>query len=286
LSRSPLAYPLVRGIDGDSGGAADLQTDIMRFMAILALCLVAIFALVQSIPLAPEIPIEVVAETAQAEPVIEAQDPVTAPTVEAAKPIVEKLTEIVDTTPPSHMQAVAKPQVTLARPKWVPKFQPQTPQKPPPMPEARATETPEPAPSMEKASLPSVVQTKTPSEPQDEKGFTLRFESDLVLTRLVAAGHVGFYAIDAGRAQRMAVSESRISFWEASTPNSFHEMEATTVPRPVIEALSRTGADARSVDWGVTLPGKLRNQLSTLMREHSSGALVIGADGNLNLEAS
>jgi len=51
MSRSPLAYPLTRGIDGDSGGAADLQTDIMRFMAILALCLVAIFALVQSIPM-------------------------------------------------------------------------------------------------------------------------------------------------------------------------------------------------------------------------------------------
>ena len=56
MSRSPLAYPLVRSVDADSGGAADLQTDVMRFMAILALCLVAIFALVQSIPLAPEPP--------------------------------------------------------------------------------------------------------------------------------------------------------------------------------------------------------------------------------------
>ena len=54
MSRSPLAYPLNRSVDGDAGGAADLQTDIMRFMAILALCLVAIFALVQSIPMAPQ----------------------------------------------------------------------------------------------------------------------------------------------------------------------------------------------------------------------------------------
>ncbi len=53
MSRSPLFYPLNRG-DADAGGAGDLQTDIMRFMAILALCLVAIFALVQSIPLIPE----------------------------------------------------------------------------------------------------------------------------------------------------------------------------------------------------------------------------------------
>ncbi|MGI9343846.1 MAG: hypothetical protein ACR2QV_13490 [Gammaproteobacteria bacterium] len=52
MLRSPLFYPLNRG-DAEGGGAADLQTDIMRFMAILSLCLVAIFALVQSIPLNP-----------------------------------------------------------------------------------------------------------------------------------------------------------------------------------------------------------------------------------------
>lgn len=286
MSRSPLAYPLARGIDGDSGGAADLQTDIMRFMAILSLCLVAIFALVQSIPLAPESPVEAVAETAQPEPVIVPQDPVTAQAVEVPKPIVETHTETEDIARPAHVQAVRERQVKLDRPKWVPKFQPQTQQKSPPIEEARTTEAPEPTPATQESSTPSVAETTTQSKSPDEEGFTLRFESDLVLTRLVAAGQVGFYAIDAGRAQRMAVSESRISFWEASTPNSFHEMEAATVPRPVIEALSRTGADSRSVDWGVTLPGKLSNQLSTLMREHSSGALVIGADGNLNLEAS
>ena len=35
MTRSPLAYPLNRSADMDVGGAADLQTDIMRFMAIL-----------------------------------------------------------------------------------------------------------------------------------------------------------------------------------------------------------------------------------------------------------
>ena len=53
MNRSPLFYPLNRGLDAEAGGVADLQTDVMRFMAILALCLVAIFALVQSIPLSP-----------------------------------------------------------------------------------------------------------------------------------------------------------------------------------------------------------------------------------------
>jgi len=59
MTRSPLAYPLNRGADMDVGGAADLQTDVMRFMAILSLCLVAIFALVQSMPVAPTVGLQV-----------------------------------------------------------------------------------------------------------------------------------------------------------------------------------------------------------------------------------
>ena len=70
--RSPLFYPLNRGMDAEAGGAADLQTDVMRFMAILSLCLVAIFALVQSIPLAPSVqkpaPVEHAADPPKPEP--------------------------------------------------------------------------------------------------------------------------------------------------------------------------------------------------------------------------
>jgi hypothetical protein len=120
----------------------------------------------------------------------------------------------------------------------------------------------------------------------DDKGFTLRFESDLALTRLVSAGKVGLYAISDGRARRMTVSESRISFWDASAPNSYHEMETGTVPKPVIDALARAGVNTAEVGWGVTLPGKLREQLDSLMRSNSGGALVIGQDGDLRLEAS
>jgi hypothetical protein len=233
--------------DTDAGGAADLQTDIMRFMAILALCLVAIFALVQSIPLVPEPPTQ--SQAAAAPP----PKPVSVPkkvTRETPSPEVEKA------------EAVDAP-VRLTRPQAV-----------------AATEA-EPEP---RQVLPQAAPTAT-AAPQ-QQGFTLRFESDLVLTRLVAAGQVGFYAIGSGRSQRMTVSESRISFWDASAPNTYHEMETTTVPAPVIDALARTGAETSEIDWGVTLPGKLRSQLDALLQKHSGGALVIGADGNLRLEAS
>jgi hypothetical protein len=252
VSRSPLFYPMHRG-DSDAGGAADLQTDIMRFMAILALCLVAIFALVQSIPLVPEAPTQ--------SPAAAAPPPTTA--------IVEAdLQPPAKTTEPVRPKAGPEKVVQLTRPKWTSTFV------------ATEDTTDDAAPERSAAPPP-----ETPADPPRE-GFTLRFESDLALTRLVAAGKVGLYAIADGRARRMTVSESRISFWDASAPNSYHEMETGTVPRPVIDALARTGTDTATVGWGVTLPGKLREQLDTLMRGNSGGALVIGRDGELRLEAS
>jgi hypothetical protein len=251
VTRSPLFYPMHRG-DTDAGGAADLQTDVMRFMAILALCLVAIFALVQSIPLAPEAPPQ--SPAAAAPP----------PMAEAVEPAPEAPPEVEE---PLEASATHDKAVQLTRPALTPAVRKE--QRPPSMPEV---------PEQQRAAPSSVVPEK--------EGFTLRFESDLALTRLVAAGKVALYAIADGRARRMTVSDSRISFWDASAPNSYHEMDAGTVPRPVIDALARSGVNTARVGWGVTLPGRLRHQLDNLVRGNTGGALVIGGNGELRLEAS
>ena len=251
MSRSPLAYPLARGIDGDSGGAADLQTDIMRFMAILGLCLVAIFSLVQSLPIE--------AQSTQVEDVQASSNPAPVAATKPAAAVPRHEPESILKTEPAPAPVRS---VTLTRPRWVSTFQ--------------ATEHSKPEP---------VTQKSSPVAEPETEGFTLRFESDHALTRLVATGQVGFYAMDASRAQRMTVTDSRISFWNASTPNVFHEMESTTVPQAVLDALARTGADTGSANWGVTLPGKLSARLDSLMQQHSGGALVIHADGRLELES-
>jgi len=263
MTRSPLAYPLNRGADMDVGGAADLQTDVMRFMAILSLCLVAIFALVQSMPISA--PVEPVVGTVVA--AVTAPEPVPVPEVEPS-PVLES-------------KPVPKP-VALTRPKWVPKYEPDS--EPVAALSAPVKETP--AALAAKSNPEPKAEPKPVAAIEEQEGFTLRFESDAALTRLVAASQVGVYAIDGERARRMTVSESRISFWDASLPNSFHEMEASTVPLPVIDALARTGIDADSISWGVTLPGKLKSQLDGLMQEHRGGSLVIGTNGNIRLEAS
>jgi len=242
MTRSPLFYPLSRGMDSEAGGVADLQTDVMRFMAILALCLVAIFALVQSIPantVTPEIPVtEIPAQVSVPEPA-----PVQSPEPD---PIPEPLPE------PAPAPAPAPVPVTVPEPELL-----------------------EPG-----AATPPRTAT-----PEPDRGFTLQFETDLALTRLVARNEVGLYAIGLEKSLRMNVNRGRLSFWPASIPNEFHEMDAATVPEDVVLALQRSvGLQSESLKWGVTLPPDMQDQLTRLMNDADSGALIITARGDVQLE--
>jgi len=242
-------------MDAEAGGAADLQTDVMRFMAILALCLVAIFALVQSIPLAPKIP----------------QPDLPAPP--AATEIVP--TPAVEVPQPKPQRVASEPRPQLDRPTdFSHRPQPESIPAPAPPPVARTEAAPVPAPPEPALSVPD-------SPPQD--GFTLRFESDGALNRLVARGDVALYAIGSDRALRMNIAGGDIAFWDASPPSQYHEMDETTVPDKAITALRRSGAPG-VFSWGVTLPPAMATRLRQLLSEQSGGALIISAAGKLRLE--
>lgn len=246
MTRSPLFYPLSRGLDGDAGGLSDLQTDVMRFMAILALCLVAIFALVQSIPLAPGN--EMAAD-------VEAADELPQPALP------------VETPPKTQLEAERNIKLTHPEPKKLPA------EAPPPV-----LQHPHMA-SVEKVEASPV----NPQPPRD--GFTLRFEDENALTRLVARNEVGLYAILPDKSYRMNVNRGQFSFWPASMPNQYHEMDEMTVPGSVIHAFSTSGAAQRQgLIWGVTIPSATSKQLERYLREETGGDLVIDAQGKLRLE--
>ena len=252
MTRSPLFYPLNRGMDADAGGIADLQTDVMRFMAILSLCLVAIFALVQSIPLAPSsdtpTPIEQVAEPPQAATTV-------APPLEP--------------TPEPDVLVLAEREISLTRP------------------QPRKLSVRESPPVLQRPLAQAIESSEAPpaeAEPAEE-GFTLRFEDDVALTRLVARNEIGLYAILPEKSLRMNVNRGEMSFWPASMPNKFHEMDKATVPQPVIEALQRSnGLNVQGLQWGVTIPSATARQLDQYLRGARGGALIIDADGDLRLE--
>ncbi len=333
MNRS-LYYPMGRNADMDAGGAADLQTDIMRFMAILSLCLVAIFALVQSLPLnrvVPVTPTESLTEPAVvkpekgSDPISEmgsdpfstpqpttVREPVTAQpqpaeVVEEATPVreitwrdlIRKPAPVADKTPPESTQAPVPP---APPPEPAARELAEAPV-PPDTPPAPAPSTPQPvaeeplATSRELASevVPVEEATEAPADVPAREGFTLRFESDTALTRLVARNEVGLYAIGQERSLRMSVNRGAVTFWPASAPNQFHEMDPGTVPNEVVTALRRSGTlgpdlgpdpagSGPELKWGVTLPVRMRQQLDGYLTEHSSGALVIEGGGNLRLE--
>jgi hypothetical protein len=262
MMSSRLYYSLGRGGQMDAADA-ELQTDVMRFMAILSLCLVAIFALVQSIPVEPRS-----AEQPRAIELPRAATILPQPATTAALPPQPKTSAAAPPSPIVVPVVISKPVEKTIVPVTVPAPD-STPAKPEPIEQTRAE--PESA-------------TVTPTQPQ-QQGFTLQFENDDALTRLISRDEVGFFAIAADKSMRLKIEGGRMDFWPSSTPGQYHEMDSLTVPAAVKTALLRSGAEFTGDQlWGVTLPPRTAAQLKQFLAESSGGTLIIGGNGNLRME--
>jgi hypothetical protein len=80
----------------------------------------------------------------------------------------------------------------------------------------------------------------------------------------------------------MSIGEGAISFWDASVPQQFHEMDRATVPQAVLAAYRRQGGPA-DVKWGVTLPATMTRELNEFLGSSSGGQLIIAASGEIEL---
>ncbi|MBT8116823.1 MAG: hypothetical protein KJO66_03255, partial [Gammaproteobacteria bacterium] len=250
---------------------AELQTDVMRFMAILAFCLVAIFAIVQTLPL-----------EARQQP-----DPVTAPAQVAAGPVSPSVPQ------PAAAAAVASPQRFVPKPVKRVVSVPANPQ-PKPVQLARVVTVPAPIPVVPRPrAVPEPLTVSRTTDPVPETpaesamGLSLSFESDAVLRSLVERRLVGLYAIDGKAFYQMTVSAGRIRFRPGTAPAQYHEMVYQTVPREVARTFeSQQPVSAHSVVWGVTLPAATTSQLRRFVQTSFTGGLVINADAQLALAGS
>lgn len=291
----------------ESGGMEHLETDIMRFMAILAFCLVAIFALVQSIPMqSPEEsePLQVEQIPAEAEIVL-AQKPaselenrpsVNSNDVEAQPPRVERSRAIVRPPVAKPKRAVAEERVRShnadPKPKAVQAPPVRKPVRPQPMPIEPREQAPTAPRSVERqvaqSSLASPKRQEPDPQPTTEQiGFSLRFESDDALKRLVDRDAVSLYAFANRKVWRMMIVGGRLSFRLAQKPTSFHEMAAATVPDDVVRTLRQAvTVSSENLKWGVTLPASTSGQLAKYVSTNKGGDLVIDSAGGLRLERS
>jgi hypothetical protein len=129
-----------------------------------------------------------------------------------------------------------------------------------------------------------------PARPEpvpQERGFTLRFASSEALDRLVAAGSVHFYAMAGGQAWQLSLPGAEAAFARGAAPGRFHEMAPATVPPRYLRAFARTGngLGGAGVVWGVALPPDTEQRIASLTRARRGGALVIHSDGRVALEA-
>ncbi len=254
-----------------AGGMEELQTDVMRFMAILAFCLVAIFALVQSIPLSPAEPATVESPPVKAEIVSGPETPDLLPS---------------DMANPLHSGPVFDPVTPKQKPKpkldaaSVTRFAYRSPAPKKPVAQTVvATPPPEPAPKPK----PEPVSEPMP-EPQ--KGFTLRFASATALRELVGNNQVRFFALTSSESWRLNEQRGQLYFASSRRPRQMHEMTSATVPAEVLSALNRAGVSQsrESVRWGVVLTDSTSRQLQQILRSHEGGALTILSNGSVKLE--
>ena len=266
---------------GATGSDTDaLQTDVMRFMSILGLCLMAVFALVQSIPRQdtegirrePEVEklqhdIRLQQQRAQ---LLEAQlERLTAQTRSAQERTAgaqqalssarRQLTLLADQARQTRSerdrlnaelttltQQLAQARAELAR-----------------LERAARTSSPslhelqrrlgeeqrnidaidQRASALTKqptASEPISANLPPPARPEARTGFTLRFASSEALERLVAAGAVSLYAMAGKQAWRLSLDDGSRVFAPVALPGWFHEMAPATVPVDYAQSLRRS----------------------------------------------
>ena len=275
MSRLPWNRHHSHGVYRDEGGMEHLETDVMRFMAILALCLVAIFALVQSMPMT---------KTLEASPpaMVAAQAP-TPPKQPVQSPEPRSIVEHPAVSPPdataAHEKVVVLRRKDSARPAT---SRPTPAQSAPPV--APVPEEPARVATLERQPV-TIPDSPATAPPEKKRGFSLRFASDEALLRLVASGEVDLFAFSDSRVWQLIFVDSRLTFRTAQVPGSFHEMAADTVPDEVLGTLRRfVSVVPARLKWGVTLPGPTSAALARLVSTSDGGSLVIDENGFLRLD--
>ncbi|MEM9387082.1 MAG: hypothetical protein AAGA68_18615 [Pseudomonadota bacterium] len=306
------SYPYPTSGTEGGGGAEDLQTDVMRFMAMLGLCLVAIFALVQSLPATPvasetlpeagspavgsaqvarPAPLPVTRPKREVERPSQVSTPEPPPTPDAAaiSPPVAKLAANGPMAPPS-APPLAPADVLTATPP--PLKAPLVPAHSPAPPARLAQPSPAQSPITEELTPPPSVAPSAPapmptapSPPPSTPAFTLRFVDASALLALVQREAVSLFAVDGRGTSRLSAARGRYAFEITPAPSQMHEMDPASVPAQVRSAYARTrGQSADAVRrWGVVLPTSTRRAIDELLRDPRGGELQISADGQVRL---
>jgi hypothetical protein len=220
-----------------------LQADVMRFMAIIAFCLIAILAIVRN---------------------VDTPAPVVPPQAPPANPVVQ-------------------PASAKTYPEAVPQRQPVAPpvavkNVPAPLAEAEPV-TPPVVQAPQRGPLPEPPQADPVLEgAQPEQSLSLRFASDQDFLRLLGKGAVTLYLFNQEDAW---VLGKDYAFAPGHAPRQLYEVLPQTVPAVIAGAAAATGTRSDHYRWGVQLPPRTRRQIDGFLKESASGQLLIDRYGGV-----
>lgn len=240
----------MRPTDAQQGVGDSLQADVMRFMAIIAFCLIAILALVRSVEPVPP-------DAARTPPDVAVQEPVPAarpvPAVKAAE-AEASVPEPASTEPPPTELAQTEPSQT----------------------EPARTEpaTGEPASTQ---PAPADAAPAAPG-PESQEGLRLRFASEQDFLRLVNQGDVRLFAFREG-GEVLSVSADFRFRPAAEPPGRVHELLPQTIPDLMAQALRTDGATPYR--WGIAMPERMARQIRGFVDRGVTGELVINRYGEV-----
>jgi hypothetical protein len=311
---------------GAAGSDTDaLQTDVMRFMSIIGLCLMAVFALVQGLPLqepAKSAQPAAAARIRQEVRTLQQQVQALQGELQALRSAMDQARQALTDSQRNLRQAEGQAlQARKERDRLQDRLQAmgrqlerqrqelaaieddsrENDQDPGELrqrllraqrqledsrKEVEALQRPPQRQAASPASVPPATTEPAPRAVAEKKGFSLRFESDAALDRLVEAGRVSLYAMADHQAWRLTQQAGVPAVAPAAFPGWFHEMSAATVPTHYLHSLEQaaSGPAQTSVVWGVQLPPTTRTAIASLMHARQGGALLIRADGQVILE--
>ena len=241
-----------------------LQTDVMRFMAILGLCLTAIFALVRTLPL----------DGVEAQGKSEIESDTKFETVHLKKQV-RQLQQQLQSARIESMKA--NQLIKDARRRVRDNGQSQARKKIPPVPKQIVDSSPLSRP------VPAKDPRNRNPDIDSEQGFSLRFESAYALERLIQNGAVVFFAMRDRKAWRLLGGKNGPGFVDTAFPHRFHEMSPNTVPDVYLDFFKRVvpvGIGTPLV-WGVHLPEDTETRIRTLVNGGTGGILVISEKGEV-----
>lgn len=121
--------------------------------------------------------------------------------------------------------------------------------------------------------------------PVPKRGFSLKFESDAAFNRLLDNHTLRFYAMVGKRFWRVTLERQRPRYQADSRPQRYYEMAPDTVPGAYVESFRRiVSAPGRDrVRWGVVLPAAMVASISERIQGRRAADIIIHANGQVTL---